>query len=117
MDVGEFGDRVAEGVVDLSDGAVSAVDVGERDVGDMRRGGGGEGLNTVAGDEGDVSLQIREGLSDIGNGAAGVDGGGCGGGDGGWGPVNDAGWGKPSAVRVERVSPWVGLRCIPVANI
>src|SRR5687768_2041481 len=42
VEVGELGDGVAEGVVDLAERAVAAVDVGEAAVGDVCGNGGGE---------------------------------------------------------------------------
>jgi len=56
MEVGEFRDGVAEGVVELAEGAIAAVDVGEGSAGECGGGGGGEGFDAVADDEDDVGF-------------------------------------------------------------
>src|SRR5687768_14892695 len=70
VEVGEFGDGVAEGVVDLALGAVAAVDVGEDFAGEVGGGGGGEGFDAVAGDEDDVGVEFGEGAGKVGGGEA-----------------------------------------------
>src|SRR3982750_4626082 len=72
MELGEFGDGVAEGVVYLALGAVAAVDVGEDFAGEVGGGGGGEGFDAVAGDEDDVGVELGEGGGEAGGGAAGL---------------------------------------------
>src|SRR5437660_1684638 len=60
MHVRELRDRVAERVVDLAEGAVAAVDVGDDEAGDVGGGRRGERLDAVAGDEHDVDPQLAE---------------------------------------------------------
>ena len=59
MNVGQLCDRVTQGIIDLPERAVAAVDVGDGDFHQMGGGfGGGEGLDAVADDQNDIRPQF-----------------------------------------------------------
>ena len=75
VNVREFRHRMAERIINLTQRAITAVNVGDGDLGDMSGAGGGEGFDAVADDKDDMGLELREGLGEGGDGLAGGGGG------------------------------------------
>jgi len=72
VNVGELGDGVAQGIVDLAKGTISAVYVGDGEAGNVRRRSRRECFNAVADDEDQVGLKGDECVDQTGHGQAGV---------------------------------------------
>src|SRR5207249_3952161 len=74
MDVGQFGDGMTQRIINLSERAVAAMDVGDGDLTDVRGGRSGEGFDAIADDQNDIGLELYKGVGEFGNRLAGGDG-------------------------------------------
>jgi hypothetical protein len=62
MNVGQLGNRVAQRIIDLPRGTVTAMDVGDGDTAEMRRGGRRKRFDSVADDKNEVCFEFGQGL-------------------------------------------------------